>query len=306
MSSSPGTPSLTGLFQTEEKCIVFLDIVQELMNSTLMDAYRSAANLKFHEVPSVLQFTPYIAERFRFALDLIPNWPYQILQQEEERAIQRCSAIHDCYRYLVEAYAKDLGNPSAGGFGGTLGHHHHGGTPLPLPPLPAFLHDIYNEFVCIPEVRNGVYFQMYGIHRKNTIADAIRAALRKLVSKLGVGSSGDGGNHHYAAAAPYMSPGPSISQRVAASPAIAPQLPPQPPRPSNPAPTFPDLPKTPKSRPQPPRMPPTPATSVAVKPPVKPPAKTPFQRAIEIDMQAQMTPTPKHDRDAFSSDESED
>lgn len=298
VSSPPGT-SLTGLFQTEEKCIVFLDIVQELMNSTLMDAYRSAANLKFHEVPSVLQFTPYIAERFRFALDLIPNWPYQILQQEEERALQRCSAIHDCYRYLVEAYAKDLG-----GFGG------YGGN-LPLPPLPAFLHDIYNEFVCIPEVRNGVYFQMYGIHRKNTIADAIRAALRKLVSKLGVGSDGfSGGNHHYAAAAPYMSPGPSISQRVV--PAPAPQPPQQPPRPPNPAPTFPDFPKTPKSvgtPPQklPPRMPPTPATVTSVKPA---PAKTPFQRAIEIDMHAQMTPTPKHANAevsaSSSSDESED
>jgi len=291
--SSPGTPSLTGLFQTEEKCIVFLDIVQELMNSTLMDAYRSAANLKFHEVPSVLQFTPYIAERFRFALDLIPNWPYQILQQEEERALQRCSAIHDCYRYLVEVYAKDLGG---GGFGGGN---------LPLPPLPAFLHDIYNEFVCIPEVRNGVYFQMYGIHRKNTIADAIRSALRKLVSKLGVGGDGfSGGN--YAAAAPYMSPGPSISQRVVAIPAA-----PQPPRPSNPAPTFPDFPKTPKSvatqhppRQLPPSMPPTPAT-------VKPAdvslraAKTPFQRAIEIDMHAQMTPTPKHDRAELSSSSDE-
>jgi len=275
------TPSLAGLFHTEEKCIVFLDIVQELVNATLMDAYRSAANLKFHEIPSVLQFTPYIAERFRYALDLIPNWPYQILQQEEERALQRCSTIHDCYRYLVEVYAKDI----AGGVAG-----YNPTSNLPLPPLPAFLHEIYNEFICIPEVRNGVYFQMYGIHRKSTIADAIRAALRKLVSKLVVENHGGA---VAAGAAPYLSPGPSISQRVpvvVAAPSPAPA-----PSPKNPV-TFPEFPKTPKpAAAAPPAMPPTPATT---KPPT-PQRKTPFQKAIEIDMNAVVTPSEYSDEDEY-------
>lgn len=258
--------SLTGIFSKDEKCISFLDVIQILVEKTLIEAYRAAANVR--DIPDPIYFTPHIAERFRFALDLIPVWPSTIIDAEERRATELCYQITDCYRSMVRLYVEEMfkDEPARA-------------ITVTIPAFPGFLHEIYKQLVQLSDIRNGIYFQLFGTHRKNVVADAIRAALRVVVSR---GSSD---------APPLLSPpasplGPSISQMR--TPVPAPPTPPilPPPAPSRLLQPPPSLP---------PRHPRTSTSKAALEPPPTRPKSTvsaAFEKAIEIDLKPELTAPP--------------
>jgi hypothetical protein len=167
------------MFQSDERCIQLLDVVQNLVERTLQDAYRAAANVRgavsLPEGGPALA-TPHIAERFRYTLDLIPLWPGPILDGEEERAKALDMHIQDCYAHLFDLYQQHFKVKSE------------------RPRLRDFLHEIYIQLVQLPEIRNGLYFMLMGVNRKGVIADAIRAALRSSSKPAVAGlSPGEGG-----------------------------------------------------------------------------------------------------------------
>lgn len=245
---------LTGVFAKDEKCIIFLDVMQNLIEKTLNDAYRAAANLKPNETSTALLMTPFIAERFRYALDLIPVWPSNILEGEERRAASMCHQISDCYRHLVKTYVEEI-------FKDEPEHK----ITITIPSCANFIHEVYKQLILLHEIRTGLYFQLFGLHRKSVVVDAIRAALRNVVSR----SSAENDS-----VPPLLgsSPGPSISQRVI-SPIPSPVASLSPP----PATSAPKLPPVPL----------LPAKPVLTAPPSRPPSNVSqaFERAIEVDLQ---------------------
>jgi len=151
------TAAPTGIFAKDEKCIVFLDVIQELVEKTLADAFRAAAA---GDTTSPPRFTPYVARRFLYAIDLIKTWPSDIIEMEKQTALKLAPQIMQCYAHLVTSYSKEFPG-------------------LPREPsFRDFLHKIYKQVIQAPEIRNGVYFTLVGWPRKSVIADAIRAALR--------------------------------------------------------------------------------------------------------------------------------
>lgn len=241
-----------GIFANDERCIQFLDVMQNLMEKTLQEAYRVAANLKNHEGPIAISFTPHIAERYRYTLDLIAVWPSNIIAAEEERAKQLSVHILDCYRHLVHVYRQDFGNAGS------------------VHSFASFLHEVYKQLALLPEVRNGIYFQLFGWNRKGVIADAIRAALRATA-----GASPE----TWPALAKPAAPAPAFALAPAPAPATALLAPPPPPAPNTtkamllePPPAFPATPKTPAPAPAP--APAKPTSTIAAA----------FGKAIEIDL----------------------
>jgi len=241
---------LTGLFAKDEKCIIFLDVMQNLVEKTLNDAYRAAANLKPQETATAIIMTPYIAERFRYALDLIPVWPSNILEGEERRAASMCYQISDCYRHMVRTFAEEVFKDEP-----------EQKITITIPSCANFIHQVYKELIQLHEIRSGLYFQLFGLHRKGVIVDAIRAALRNVISR---------GSAEQEPPPPLSSPGPSISQRHPSPPPLPPQAPI-----NSPPPPPPPPPKTAKPKPTltaPPSRPPTTVSQA-------------FERAIEVDLE---------------------
>jgi len=266
MQQQQPSQQITGVFAKDEKCIIFLDVMQNLVEKTLNDAYRAAANMKHNETTTAIIMTPFIAERFRYALDLIPVWPSNILEGEERRATGMCYQISDCYRHLVRTYAEEI-------FKDEPEHK----ITLTIPSCTNFIHEVYKQLILLHEVRSGLYFQLFGLHRKNVIVDAIRAALRNVISR---------GSAEHDSYVPPLSPGPSISRRelppAAAAPMTTPILSPAPPAPPAPVPppsasSAASSAPTPKPKPKP----------TLTAPPSRPPTTVSqaFERAIEVDLQ---------------------